>query len=216
MIDYYNVSGCYILKPESYFIWEQIQAHLDSQFKETGVSNCYFPMFVSRENLEKEESHLDGFKAEVAWVTKYGDSDLKEPVAIRPTSETIMYPTFAKWVQSHRDLPVLINQWTNIVRWEFKHPTPFIRTREFLWQEGHTAHATKEEAEERVRMMLDCYEKTYRELLCIPVIQGIKSENEKFGGADFTTTCETFVAENGRAIQACTSHMLGQNFAKMF
>lgn len=115
LIDYYNVSGCYILKPESYFIWEQIQLHLDNQFKETGVSNAYFPMFVSKENLEKEESHLEGFKAEVAWVTHYGDSELAEPVAIRPTSETIMYPTFSKWVQSHRDLPILINQWTNIV-----------------------------------------------------------------------------------------------------
>ena len=136
-------------------------------------------MFVSRENLEKEESHLEGFKAEVAWVTHYGDSELQEPVAIRPTSETIMYPTFSKWVQSHRDLPILINQWTNVVRWEFKHPTPFVRTREFLWQEGHTAHSTKEEAEERVYQMLDCYEKTYRDLLCIPVIKGTKSENEK-------------------------------------
>lgn len=141
MIDYYDISGCYILKPDSYFIWEKIQNYLDTGFKSREVRNVYFPMFVSKSNLEKEENHLEGFKAEVAWVTKSGESDLNEHIAIRPTSETIMYPTFSKWVQSHRDLPVLINQWTNIVRWEFKNPTPFIRTREFLWQEGHTAHA---------------------------------------------------------------------------
>lgn len=120
-----------------------------------------------------------------------------------------MYPSYAKWIHSHRDLPLLLNQWTNIVRWEFKHPTPFIRTREFLWQEGHTAHATKEEAEKLVYDILDDYEATYRELLAIPVIKGIKSNNEKFAGGDYTTTCETFIAENGRAIQACTSHLLG-------
>ncbi len=216
LIDYYDISGCYILKPNSYFIWENIQSFLDKKFKQLGVRNVYFPMFVSQSNLMKEENHLNGFKAEVAWVTQSGETKLNEPIAIRPTSETIMYPAYAKWIHSHRDLPLLLNQWTNIVRWEFKHPTPFIRTREFLWQEGHTAHANHEEASKFVYNILDIYADTYKELLAIPVIKGVKSENEKFAGADFTTTCETFITENGRAIQACTSHHLGENFAKMF
>jgi prolyl-tRNA synthetase len=197
-------------------VWEQIQAFLDSEFKKHGVKNAYFPMFVKKKNLEAEKEHVEGFSAEVAWVTHSGNSKLAEPIAIRPTSETIMYPSFAKWIHSHRDLPLKLNQWTNVVRWEFKHPTPFIRTREFLWQEGHTAHATKEESDKMVHDMLDVYANCYQNLLAIPVIKGRKSRNEKFAGADYTTTCETFVAENGRAIQACTSHNLGQNFAKMF
>lgn len=216
MVDYYDISGCYILRPSSYFIWEQIQQYLDNEFKKLGVKNVYFPMFVSKRNLEKEEDHVEGFAPEVAWVTHSGKSKLNEPIAIRPTSETIMYPTYKNWIHSYRDLPLLCNQWTNIVRWEFKHPTPFIRTREFLWQEGHTAHATYEEATEFTLNILDIYAKTYADLLAVPVIKGRKSEKEKFAGADFTTTCETFVQENGRAIQACTSHQLGQNFAKMF
>ena len=216
LIDYYNISGCYILKPNSYYLWEQIQKYLDTAFKTKKVKNVYFPMFVSKKNLEAEETHLDGFQAEVAWVTHSGKSKLNEPIAIRPTSETIMYPAFANWIHSHRDLPLLLNQWTNIVRWEFKHPTPFIRTREFLWQEGHTAHATKEESVQFVYDILDIYSECYSDLLAVPVIKGVKSENEKFAGADFTTTCETFIPENGRAIQACTSHNLGQNFAKIF
>ena len=216
MIDYYDVSGCYILKPNAFFVWEQIQGHLDKAFKRQSVQNVYFPMFVRKKHLESEKDHLEGFSAEVAWVTHSGKSQLAEPIAIRPTSETIMYPSFARWVQSHRDLPLKLNQWTNVVRWEFKHPTPFIRTREFLWQEGHTAHATKQEADKMVFDILDVYENCYRELLAVPVIKGVKSENEKFAGADYTSTCETFIAENGRAIQACTSHSLGQNFAKIF
>jgi prolyl-tRNA synthetase len=133
MIEYYDVSGCYILRPNSFMIWESIQGFLDRRFKETDVSNCYFPIFVTKGALEKEKNHVEGFAAEVAWVTKSGQSDLDEPIAIRPTSETIMYPAFSKWIRSHRDLPLLLNQWSNVVRWEFKHPTPFIRTREFLW-----------------------------------------------------------------------------------
>jgi len=144
MIEYYDISGCYILRPRAYFIWEKIQGFLDAKFKAAGVDNCYFPMFVSKSALETEKDHIEGFSPEVAWVTKSGQSDLDEPIAIRPTSETIMYPSFAKWIQSHRDLPMTINQWSNVVRWEFKHPTPFIRTREFLWQEGHTAHANEQ------------------------------------------------------------------------
>lgn len=216
MIDYYDISGCYILKPNAYYVWERIQAFLDAEFKKKGVKNAYFPMFVKKKNLEAEKEHVEGFSAEVAWVTHSGSTKLAEPIAIRPTSETIMYPSFAKWIHSHRDLPLKLNQWTNVVRWEFKHPTPFIRTREFLWQEGHTAHATKEESDKMVHDILDVYADCYQNLLAIPVIKGVKSKNEKFAGADYTTTCETFVAENGRAIQACTSHNLGQNFAKMF
>lgn len=142
LIDYYDVSGCYILRPWAYSIWEKIQVFFDKLIKANGVENAYFPMFVSKKSLEIEKEHVEGFAPEVAWVTKSGSSDLSEPIAIRPTSETIMYPAYANWIKSHRDLPLKLNQWTNIVRWEFKHPTPFIRTREFLWQEGHTAHAT--------------------------------------------------------------------------
>lgn len=216
MIEYYDISGCYILKPNSFFVWEQVQKYLDSRFKELGVQNVYFPMFVKKKHLESEKDHLEGFEAEVAWVTHSGKSKLAEPIAIRPTSETIMYPVYKKWIQSHRDLPVLYNQWSNVVRWEFKHPTPFIRTREFLWQEGHTAHADNEQNSEFVQKILDIYADCYREVLAVPVIKGVKSELEKFAGADYTTTCETFISDVGRSIQACTSHNLGQNFAKIF
>lgn len=173
-------------------------------------------MFVSKRSLELEKEHVEGFAPEVAWVTKSGKSDLAEPIAIRPTSETIMYPAYANWIQSHRDLPLKLNQWTNIVRWEFKHPTPFIRTREFLWQEGHTAHATLEEAEQEMYDNLDFYSQVYEKLLAVPVCKGIKTESEKFPGGHQTSTVETWIPENGRAIQAATSHNLGQNFAKMF
>ncbi|KAF1777947.1 Prolyl-tRNA synthetase, class II [Phytophthora cactorum] len=165
-------------------IWERVQQFLDRNLKAIGVKNCYFPMFVTKDKLEKEKEHLEGFAPEVAWVTKSGNSELKDPIAIRPTSETIMYPAFKNWIRSHRDLPMKLNQWNNVVRWEFKNPTPFLRTREFLWQEGHTAHATKEEADEEVRAVLDFYAACYEELLAVPM--------------------------------AATSHMLGQNFGKMF
>lgn len=216
LIDYYDISGCYILRPWAYSIWESIQAKLDGMFKSVGVKNCYFPMFVSSEKLTKEEEHLEGFAPEVAWITKYGNSDLKEHIAIRPTSETIMYPAFKNWIRSHRDLPLKLNQWNNVVRWEFKKPTPFIRTREFLWQEGHTAHETKEEADAQVMESLDFYIQTYEQLLAVPMIPGRKSEKEKFAGADYTTTIEGFIPDTGRGIQAATSHQLGQNFGKMF
>jgi prolyl-tRNA synthetase len=216
MIEYYEISGCYILRPLAYFIWESIQGFLDPRFKKNGVSNCYFPMFVSEAALSKEKDHVEGFAPEVAWVTKSGKTDLQEPIAIRPTSETIMYPSYAKWIHSHRDLPLSLNQWTNVVRWEFKHPTPFIRTREFLWQEGHTAHATSEEADEMVLSILDYYANCYKEMLAVPVVKGKKSSIEKFAGANYTTTVELYVPSNGRGIQGATSHHLGQNFAKMF
>lgn len=216
LIEYYEISGCYILRPAAFFIWEQITAFFDARIKKLGVQNCYFPMFVAESALMKEKKHLEGFSPEVAWVTKSGKSDLPEPIAIRPTSETIMYPAYAKWIHSYRDLPVKLNQWTNVVRWEFKHPTPFIRTREFLWQEGHTAHATDEEADQFVHNILDNYAAVYEELLAVPVVKGHKSEDERFAGAKNTTTVELYVPVSGRGIQGATSHHLGQNFSKMF
>uniref|UniRef100_A0A3Q1MSP0 Bifunctional glutamate/proline--tRNA ligase n=1 Tax=Bos taurus TaxID=9913 RepID=A0A3Q1MSP0_BOVIN len=216
MIEYYDVSGCYILRPWAYSIWESIKDFFDAEIKKLGVENCYFPMFVSQGALEKEKTHIADFAPEVAWVTRSGKTELAEPIAIRPTSETVMYPAYAKWVQSHRDLPVKLNQWCNVVRWEFKHPQPFLRTREFLWQEGHSAFATFEEAAEEVLQILDLYARVYEELLAIPVVKGRKTEKEKFAGGDYTTTVEAFISASGRAIQGATSHHLGQNFSKMF
>lgn len=216
MMDYYDVSGCYILRPWSFNIWKAIQEFFEREITEMGVEPAYFPMFVSRKALEREKDHVEGFAPEVAWVTKAGDADLAEPIAVRPTSETVMYPAFAKWVKSHRDLPLRLNQWCNVVRWEFKNPQPFLRTREFLWQEGHTAFATKTEADAEVREILDLYSQVYQDLLAVPVIQGVKSEKEKFAGGLYTTTCEAFIPTTGRAIQGATSHCLGQNFSKMF
>lgn len=217
MVEYYpDVSGCYILMPWSYSIWEEIQKFFDAKIKKIGVQNCYFPMFVTQSRLNTEKEHIAGFAPEVAWITKTGDTVLPDPIAIRPTSETIMYPTFAKRIRSHRDLPFKINQWCNVVRWEFKHPTPFLRTREFLWQEGHTAHESLEQAAAEVRVILDIYKEVYEELLAVPVIQGQKSTLEKFAGGFYTTSIETMIPANGRGIQAATSHCLGQNFSKMF
>uniref|UniRef100_A0A803YS12 Bifunctional glutamate/proline--tRNA ligase n=1 Tax=Meleagris gallopavo TaxID=9103 RepID=A0A803YS12_MELGA len=216
MIEYYDVSGCYVLRPWAHAIWEAIKNFFDAEIKKLGVENCYFPMFVSQAALEKEKSHIADFAPEVAWVTKSGKTELAEPIAIRPTSETVMYPAYAKWVQSHRDLPIKLNQWCNVVRWEFKHPQPFLRTREFLWQEGHTAFATYEEAAEEVMQILDLYAQVYEDLLAIPVVKGRKTEKEKFAGGDYTTTVEAFISASGRAIQGATSHHLGQNFSKMF
>ena len=215
MIDYYEISGCYILRPWSYEIWEKIQEYLGNLIKGIGVKNYNFPLFVSQKALFKEKEHVEGFSPEVAWVTKSGKGEIDPPIAIRPTSETIMYPAFAKWIRSHRDLPLLANQWTNIVRWEFKNPTPFIRTREFLWQEGHTVHATYDEAKDMVFKILDFYKMVYEDLCACPVIAGMKTENEKFPGGLFTTSIEGFLP-NGKGVQCATSHHLGQNFSKMF
>ena len=216
MISYYDISGCYILRPWSYSIWGAVQDWFNKQLLPLGISNCYFPMFVSKGRLEKEKDHVEGFAPEVAWVTKSGESDLSEHIAIRPTSETIMYPAFSDWIQSHRDLPLKLNQWSNVVRWEFKNPTPFLRTREFLWQEGHTAHATYEEADAMVMEALELYRGVYEDLMAIPVIRGYKTEKERFAGGYMTTTCEAYIPASGRAIQGATSHNLGQNFGKMF
>ena len=172
MIDYYDISGMYILRPWSHKIWENIRAWFNERIELLGVENSYFPLFVSKKALEAEEDHVEGFAPEVAWVTRSGDTELEEPIAVRPTSETIMYPSYSKWIRSHRDLPLKLNQWSNVVRWEFKFPTPFIRSREFLWQEGHTAFATKAEADEEVLQILDLYAGVYETLLAVPVTKG--------------------------------------------
>ncbi|MBT3406530.1 proline--tRNA ligase [Candidatus Woesearchaeota archaeon] len=215
LIDYSDVSGCYVLKPGAYILWERIQSFLDSKFKEKGVKNAYFPLLIPENYLNREADHVEGFSPEVAWVTETGNSKLPERLAIRPTSETIMYNHYAKWIRSWKDLPLKINQWCNIVRWEFNNPVPFLRSREFLWQEGHNVLATQKEMDEDVKEMLDVYAQCFEELLAIPVIKGMKSDKEKFAGADYTTSIETFMPA-GKAIQCATSHALGQSFAKAF
>ncbi len=215
LADYTSVSGCIVFKPYSYEIWEKIQAFLDNKFKKSGVKNAYFPLLIPESLLKKEKEHVEGFTPEVAWVTKAGDTDLNEKLAIRPTSETIMYDSYSKWIRSYNDLPLRINQWCNIIRWEFKYAVPFLRTREFLWQEGHTVFATKEEAEKEVLEILDYYSQMYEELLAVPVIKGKKTEREKFAGAVYTTTVESFLPVK-KALQGGTSHFLGQNFSRPF
>ncbi|CAL9084482.1 unnamed protein product [Musa textilis] len=216
MIEYYDISGCYILRPWTMTIWEVLQTFFDAEIKKMNIKNAYFPLFVTENVLQKEKDHIEGFAPEVAWVTKSGQSELEIPIAIRPTSETVMYPYFSKWIRGHRDLPLKLNQWCNVVRWEFSHPTPFIRSREFLWQEGHTAFATQAEADQEVLEILELYRKIYEEFLAIPVVKGRKSELEKFAGGYYTTSVEAFIPNTGRGIQGATSHCLGQNFAKMF
>lgn len=216
MMDYSDISGCYILRPWCYSIWKEVQAFLGARFATIEVDDAYFPLFISQSALQKEKDHVEGFAPEVAWVTRSGSSELPEPIAVRPTSETIMYPAYAKWIQSHRDLPLRMNQWCNVVRWEFKHPQPFLRSREFLWQEGHTCFQTKAEADQEVLQVLEFYRQTYEELLAVPMIKGMKSEKERFAGALYTTTVEGFIPCVGRGIQGATSHCLGQNFSKMF
>lgn len=219
LIEYYDVSGCYVLLPNSYFVWEQIQGHLDKEFKKRGVKNAYFPLLITRRNLEKEETHIEGFSPEVAWITKTGNSEIddeKNHLAIRPTSECAIYPVIPNLIRSHTDLPLKLNQWCNVVRWEFKDATPFIRSREFLWQEGHTCYGSKEEAVDEVYDILGVYQECFKDLLAIPTINGKKTEKEKFCGADLTTTLEGYIPVVGKGIQCCTSHCLGQNFSKMF
>ena len=215
LIEYSDVSGCYILRPRSYSVWEKIQLFLDTKFKSVGVQNSYFPLFIPESLLKKESEHFEGFTPEVAWVTKTGDSKLNEALAIRPTSETIMYTAYSKWVRSYKDLPLKLNQWCSVVRWEFKHPVPFLRSREFLWQEGHSVFSNEKEVEENTLEMLNFYAEAYEYLLAIPVIKGRKSDKEKFAGADYTLTVETLLP-NGKAVQGATSHNLGQNFSKAF
>ncbi|MFB3889264.1 MAG: proline--tRNA ligase [Candidatus Bathyarchaeia archaeon] len=215
LADYAPVKGCMIIREDAYAMWEKIQCAFDARIRETGHRNVYFPMFIPEGYLKKEAEHFAGFTPEVAWVTMGGDTPLEERLAIRPTSETIMYATFAKWIRSWRDLPVKINQWCNIVRWETKATKLFLRTREFLWQEGHTAHATAEECEQEVMYVLSEYRRLVENYLAIPVLVGKKSEREKFAGGLYTTTMEAIMPD-GKALQMGTSHNLGQNFAKVF
>jgi prolyl-tRNA synthetase len=215
LADYAPVKGCMIIREDAISMWEKIQEILNRKIKATGHKNVYFPMFIPESFLKKEAEHFAGFTPEVAWVTQGGDTPLEEKLAIRPTSETIMYATFSKWIRSWRDLPLKINQWCNIVRWETKATKLFLRTREFLWQEGHTAHATKEEAEAEVMYALREYQDIMENYLAIPVIVGVKTDSEKFPGGDYTTALEAMMPD-GKALQMGTSHNLGQNFAKMF
>lgn len=208
------VKGCMIIKPCGYALWEKTQQILDEKFKATGVQNAYFPMLIPERLLKREESHVEGFAPEVAVVTHAGGKKLDEPLVLRPTSETIMYEVFSKWIRSHRDLPLLINQWANVIRWEMR-TRLFLRTTEFLWQEGHTVHATEENAMERVLMMLNIYKDFAENYMAIPVIPGVKSQSEKFAGAK-DTYCVEAMMQDGKALQFATSHNLGQNFAKVF
>lgn len=214
LADYAPVRGCMIIRPYGYAIWENIQRLMDARFKETGVVNAYFPLLIPRSFIEREAEHIEGFAPELAWVTRGGGEELEEPLAVRPTSETIVGDSYAKWVQSYRDLPILINQWNNVMRWE-KRTTLFLRTSEFLWQEGHTAHRTIEEAEERTLLMLEVYRAFAEEDAAMPVVMGRKSENEKFAGALRTYAIEALMGD-GKALQAGTSHNLGNNFARSF
>ncbi len=214
LADYAPVRGCMIIRPYGYAIWENIQRLMDARFKETGVVNAYFPLLIPRGFIEREAEHIEGFAPELAWVTRGGGEELEEPLAVRPTSETIIGYSYARWVQSYRDLPILINLWNNVMRWE-RRTVLFLRTAEFLWQEGHTAHRNIEEAEERTLMMLEVYRQFAEEDAAMPVIMGRKTENEKFAGALRTYAIEALMAD-GKALQAGTSHNLGMNFAKSF
>ena len=222
------VRGCMVIKPYGYAIWEKMQAALDKMFKDTGHQNAYFPLFIPKSFFNKEADHVEGFAKECAVVTHYrlkndeetgnivvdDDAKLEEELIIRPTSETIIWDTYRKWIQSYRDLPILVNQWANVVRWEMR-TRMFLRTAEFLWQEGHTAHETKAEAVEETKLILDVYAKFAEEWMGVPVLKGLKTESEKFAGA-IDTYCIEALMQDGKALQAGTSHFLGQNFAKAF
>ena len=214
MADYSPVKGCMVIRPYGYAVWEHIQRVLDARFKATGHVNAYFPLFIPESLLTREKEHVEGFAPQVAWVTRGGDEELEEKLVVRPTSEAIIGTMYAKWVKSWRDLPMLINQWANVVRWE-KVTRPFLRTTEFLWQEGHTAHETAEEAEAETLQILALYKEFAETTLAMPVVDGVKSDSEKFAGAARTYSIETLMGD-GRALQAGTSHNLGQNFAKAF
>ncbi len=215
LADYAPVKGCMIFREHSYAIWEKIQEIFNSKIKQTGHRNVYFPLFIPESFLKREAQHFEGFTPEVAWVTLGGDTPLEEKLAVRPTSETIIYATYAKWIRSWRDLPIKLNQWCNVVRWETKATKLFLRTREFLWQEGHTAHATKEEADQEVMEILNAYRDVMETYLAVPVLVGKKTDMEKFAGALYTTALEAMMPD-GKALQMGTSHQLGQNFSKVF
>jgi prolyl-tRNA synthetase len=214
LADYSPVRGSMVIRPWGYGIWERMQAALDQKFKDTGHENAYFPLLIPMSFIEKEKEHVEGFKPELAVVTHAGGKELEEPLVVRPTSETIIYHMMSKWVQSYRDLPVLMNQWCNVMRWELR-TRLFLRTAEFLWQEGHTAHANAEEAEEETRRMLGVYREFMERFIAMPVLTGRKTDSEKFAGAVRTYALEALMQDN-RALQAGTSHFLGQNFSKQF
>jgi prolyl-tRNA synthetase len=214
LADYSPVRGCMVIRPNGYAIWEQMQRALDQMFKDTGHQNAYFPLFIPQSFLSREAEHVEGFAPEVAVVTHGGGKELEEPLIIRPTSETIIYAMYAKWIQSYRDLPLLINQWANVVRWEMR-TRLFLRTTEFLWQEGHTAHATEAEAEEEAQRMLGVYRSFMEGWMAMPVLTGRKTDSERFAGALRTYTTEALMQDN-KALQAGTSHNLGQNFSRAF
>ena len=214
LIDYTSVKGCMVIRPAGYAIWELIQKQLDDMFKATGVQNAYLPMFIPESLLQKEKDHVEGFAPEVAWVTHGGQQELQERLCVRPTSETLFCDYYKNVVQSYRDLPQVLNQWCSVVRWE-KETRPFLRSREFLWQEGHTAHATAGEAEERTLQMLNVYAEFLEKVLAIPVIKGQKTEKERFAGAVATYTVEALM-HDGKALQSGTSHNFGDGFAKAF
>ena len=208
------VKGCMVIKPNGYAVWELMQRELDDRFKATNHQNCYFPLLIPQSFLHKEAEHVEGFSPELAVVTIAGGKELEEPYVIRPTSETIIGHFFSKWIQSHRDLPMLLNQWANVVRWELR-TRLFLRTSEFLWQEGHTAHSSHEEAVEEVLRILDIYAEVAEDIMAMPVIKGVKTRAEKFAGAFRSYSIEAMM-QNGLALQAGTSHDLGQNFGKAF
>ncbi len=209
------VRGCKVIRPYGFRLWELMTAHLDTRIKATGAENAYFPLFIPKSMLEREAEHIAGFAPEVAWVTRGGGHELEEPWAVRPSSESIICPSFARWVQSYRDLPIVINQWGNAVRWE-ERPRAFLRTLEFLWQEGHTCHATAQETDQRARQMLEVYRAFLEEDLAIPVVPGVKTEAEKFAGALRTHTVEAMMGGKFWALQAGTSHDLGDHFGRVF
>jgi len=215
LADYSLVSGCIVFKPYSYAIWEKVKEEVDKRIKKRGVKNAYFPLFIPEKQLSKESEHVKGFSPEVAWVTEAGGHKLDERLAVRPTSEAIMYDSYAKWVRSWRDLPLKINQWNNVVRWEFKNPVPFLRTREFLWNEGHTVFATRKEAEAERDPILNIYKDVVENYMALYGIVGQKTEKEKFAGAEYTCTIEYFMP-HGRAVQGPDFHHDGQKFAKAF
>ncbi len=214
LADYTDTKGCIAIKPYGYAIWENIQKYTDDLFKKAGVQNIYLPLLIPENLLQKEKDHVEGFAPEVAWVTQGGGEELEERLCIRPTSETMFSNLYSKWLSSWRDLPMVYNQWCNVLRWE-KETRPFLRSREFLWQEGHTIHETEKEARERTLQMLDIYQKVIEDLLAIPVVKGEKTASERFAGAENTYTVETLM-HDGRALQSGTSHYFGQKFTKPF
>ena len=215
LADYSSVSGCIVFRPASYMLWEKIKESCDKEFKKIGIKNCYFPLFIPEKAFEKETEHVEGFAPEVAWVTHSGKTKLNEKLAVRPTSEAIMYESYAKWIRSWRDLPLLLNQWNNVVRWEFNNPVPFFRTREFLWNEMHTVFSTEKEALKHGEKVMKAYEKITKDLMALPGIYGKKTDYEKFAGAVFSKKIHHYL-QSGKVIEGTCFHYDGKNFAKAY